>query len=247
MNHSHPGAGSQRLVSRRSRRPSQIADDPVLALTMGTADAYPHAEERRLLYVAMTRARRGVILIAPASGPSPFVAELVADDLVHHIASAAQAPQPCPLCGRGVLIQRKGRYGPSGDAAPSPGVGTPARRCRPSTPATSRPSHPIPEGQIILQGCGSCPARPVARGATGHFFCCQEAPTLLRSPRSPLRRQASDLPLPRDHTDQETRARYAVTIGLPIYVILMWSPDSASCSCEPSTTTLTRRTSDGMV
>jgi DNA helicase-4 len=100
------------LSTGRYGFPSQIADDPVLALAMGTVDTYPHAEERRLLYVAMTRARCGVILLAPSSSPSPFVAELLADGLVRHRSDiAAETPQPCPLCGRGVLTQRQGPYG----------------------------------------------------------------------------------------------------------------------------------------
>nr|WP_272943991.1 UvrD-helicase domain-containing protein [Serinicoccus marinus] len=57
--------------------PSRIADDPVLALAMAGGDTYPHAEERRLFYVALTRARRGVLLISPEHNPSPFVTELI--------------------------------------------------------------------------------------------------------------------------------------------------------------------------
>lgn len=37
--------------------PSRVEDDPVLQLAMPSDDAYVHAEERRLFYVAMTRAR----------------------------------------------------------------------------------------------------------------------------------------------------------------------------------------------
>lgn len=44
--------------------PSTIQDDPVLALAMAEADDYPHAEERRLFYVALTRARRQVTLLS---------------------------------------------------------------------------------------------------------------------------------------------------------------------------------------
>ena len=99
------------LAAGRYGFPSQIADDPVLALAMSAADSYPHAEERRLLYVAMTRARRGVILLAPTSNPSPFVAELLADGHLALDGAGTPAPTPCPTCGRGVLTQRQGRYG----------------------------------------------------------------------------------------------------------------------------------------
>ena len=43
--------------------PSTIEDDPLLALAMPTPERYPHAEERRLFYVALTRTRR----IGPAA------------------------------------------------------------------------------------------------------------------------------------------------------------------------------------
>lgn len=36
--------------------PSEVVDDPVLSLAMAEADPFPHAEERRLFYVALTRA-----------------------------------------------------------------------------------------------------------------------------------------------------------------------------------------------
>jgi DNA helicase-4 len=57
--------------------PSNITDDPVLYLAMPTPESFAHAEERRLLYVALTRARREVVLIAPPDRMSPFVVELL--------------------------------------------------------------------------------------------------------------------------------------------------------------------------
>ncbi|HET7399120.1 MAG TPA: UvrD-helicase domain-containing protein [Intrasporangium sp.] len=91
--------------------PSQVVDDPVLSLAMAAPDPHPHAEERRLLYVALTRARRGVVLIAPQASPSPFLAELLRDGHVTQSAERPLAPVPCPSCGVGVLRQRQGRYG----------------------------------------------------------------------------------------------------------------------------------------
>ncbi len=59
--------------------PSQVEDDPLLelVLTPVLGGAYPFAEERRLLYVAMTRARIGAYLIVDPMQPSPFVEELL--------------------------------------------------------------------------------------------------------------------------------------------------------------------------
>ena len=57
--------------------PSRIADDPVLQLAMPGGDSYEYAEERRLFYVALTRARSTATLITLTHKESPFISELV--------------------------------------------------------------------------------------------------------------------------------------------------------------------------
>ena len=68
------------LDLRDARRgfPSQHEDDPLLGLVLPPPPGgqYRHAEERRLFYVALTRARRGTYLVADSLRPSPFVNEL---------------------------------------------------------------------------------------------------------------------------------------------------------------------------
>ncbi|WP_245178450.1 3'-5' exonuclease [Cupriavidus sp. AcVe19-1a] len=49
-------------VLRGRSFPNTRADDPVLALAMPAGDNYPQGEERRLFYVALTRARRSVAM-----------------------------------------------------------------------------------------------------------------------------------------------------------------------------------------
>lgn len=60
--------------------PSEISDDPLLQLVMPQAESFPNAEERRLFYVAMTRARHGVYLLGGRDSPSAFLTELVNDN-----------------------------------------------------------------------------------------------------------------------------------------------------------------------
>ena len=50
--------------------PNKIADDPLLELVLSNSDTYLYGEERRLLYVALTRTRNEVFLITDASKPS---------------------------------------------------------------------------------------------------------------------------------------------------------------------------------
>jgi DNA helicase-4 len=92
--------------------PSNVNDDPVLALAMPIPDSFPHAEERRLLYVALTRARRGVFVLAPSAQPSPFVVELLLDPKVVVESSDGGSIIVCPLCRQGTLVERHGPYDP---------------------------------------------------------------------------------------------------------------------------------------
>jgi len=57
--------------------PSTIDDDPLLELVIPKPEHYPHAEERRLMYVAITRAKRGAFLLSNTRKPSIFSNELL--------------------------------------------------------------------------------------------------------------------------------------------------------------------------
>jgi DNA helicase IV len=59
--------------------PSEIADDPVLDYLLEDSGSYDNAEERRLFYVAMTRARHKVYLMYNKRNPSRFIRELKSD------------------------------------------------------------------------------------------------------------------------------------------------------------------------
>ena len=52
------------LCSGKYGFPAEITDDPLLDLVLAAPEAHPNAEERRLLYVAITRARRHTFLLA---------------------------------------------------------------------------------------------------------------------------------------------------------------------------------------
>ena len=79
---------------------------------MPAPDPFTFAEERRLFYVALTRARRQVRLFSVKGKPSEFLVELVKAGALRFIDLDGLSAEPCPQCGRGMLVRRGGRYGP---------------------------------------------------------------------------------------------------------------------------------------
>ena len=86
--------------------PSKIQNSPVLDLLLENSDSFPDAEERRLFYVAMTRAKKKVILLMLKDRESDFLRELH-DQYAEEI---KQEKYICPLCG-GKLKHKNGPYG----------------------------------------------------------------------------------------------------------------------------------------
>ena len=81
---------------------------------MPTEDTYPHAEERRLFYVALTRARRSALLLTTTGRESPFLLELIRDQQLT-LESATGQPitlTMCPACQVNRMVHRTGPYGP---------------------------------------------------------------------------------------------------------------------------------------
>jgi len=92
--------------------PSEITDDPILSLVSPEGEPFQHAEERRIMYVAMTRARSTVTLLASEAEPSCFVRELVSDTEYGLTTSTGSMAGhvPCSECG-GRLLPAPARDG----------------------------------------------------------------------------------------------------------------------------------------
>ena len=56
--------------------PSKIKDEKILKYVNNTKDYYPYEEERRLFYVALTRTKNRVYIIAPKTNQSVFLKEI---------------------------------------------------------------------------------------------------------------------------------------------------------------------------
>ena len=81
--------------------PSLIEDDPILDFVLSKRETYPFAEERRLFYVAMTRARMHMYVLFDQDKPSPFIGEF--------LLKVEKGSYLCPRCLEGkVTVVKEG-------------------------------------------------------------------------------------------------------------------------------------------
>lgn len=86
--------------------PSKIQNDPLVELLLEGVEKYPYAEERRLFYVALTRAKKKVYLLSIDGNESVFTKELEQ----RYDSQLSNDYFTCPKCG-GHLQRRSGQYG----------------------------------------------------------------------------------------------------------------------------------------
>ncbi len=98
--------------SGRTGFPSEIVDDPLLSMVSPEEEVFQNAEERRVMYVAMTRARHTLTILASNARPSSFVTELKKDP-AYGIAAPPGAESEDHICGEcgGRLLGVTGKDG----------------------------------------------------------------------------------------------------------------------------------------
>lgn len=108
--HASKGLEADHVVILRATRermgfPSEIVDDPLLDLVLPKPESFAHAEERRLFYVALTRARQSVTILTNSEKPSAFVTELIEHPEYQTIQYGEPnlAPHRCKECGGRML------------------------------------------------------------------------------------------------------------------------------------------------
>lgn len=87
--------------------PSKIVDSPIIDMLLTSSDNYPYGEERRLFYVAMTRAKIKTVLLVLKNNVSVFVTELEKKYSIE----LRKENYECPMCESGMLIKRNSVYG----------------------------------------------------------------------------------------------------------------------------------------
>ncbi len=93
--------------------PSRIEDDELLNLVMPQPETFEYAEERRLFYVALTRASRGVFLLMNGRQPSRYIHELanIAGSNFRLETIEGEALPQCPRCHVGHVVEKKSKTG----------------------------------------------------------------------------------------------------------------------------------------
>ena len=85
--------------------PSEIVDDPLLDIVLPESERFSHAEERRLFYVALTRAKLSLTLLADEKSPSTFVHELEASKYeTVALNETIKASRTCGKCGGRLIL-----------------------------------------------------------------------------------------------------------------------------------------------
>ncbi|MEQ9400927.1 MAG: UvrD-helicase domain-containing protein [Longimicrobiales bacterium] len=94
--------------------PTEIRDDHVLELLLEGDEALSNAEERRLFYVALTRTRTRVHILADARNASPFAEELGGEGYAQwvEVRGTGSVRHRCPNCAGMTITRVEGSHGP---------------------------------------------------------------------------------------------------------------------------------------
>ena len=195
--HSSKGLEADHVIvldanSGRYGLPSEIVDDSLLNIVLPKQETYEYAEERRVFYVALTRARKSVTIISQEDQPSGFVNELLEEEEygVTEIGGAQRPRYCCSKCGGHLIRGEKNRY-----------VCEHWDNCDSNLPACSacRVNLPIRKDSVPVVNECACgkefPACPECadgwlvdrRGKFGHFLGCVNYPSC--EGRQSVRRQ----------------------------------------------------------
>lgn len=119
--HSSKGLGYDNVIILNMKEnkfgfPSQIEDDPIMKLVIHEDTSVPFAEERRLMYVALTRTKNRVYVVVPKSRPSRFIIEMIQDYHLAHDKDLNMSVVPtsklrCPVCHYPLKYEENKNYG----------------------------------------------------------------------------------------------------------------------------------------
>ncbi|ABM03851.1 UvrD/REP helicase [Psychromonas ingrahamii 37] len=174
------------LKSGKHSFPSNKAIPPILDALLAKEEKFEHAEERRLFYVVLTRAKQRVYIIADMSDTSCFVKELINDHDVELDEFGITVNQTfvdqihCLVCETGTLKTRSNRFGTFVSCSYFPRCDYKERACESCQSVMSTTRHKgfkiclNQRCNNIYPLCEKCGAEMVLRkSARGEFWGCR--------------------------------------------------------------------------
>ena len=162
--------------------PNYKLDAVVKEALLPLPDNFKHSEERRLLYVALTRAKNKSYLIADAMSPSEFIIELLSPKYGLEIVSEKFQKTyrqifKCPKCTGGFFQMRTGKFGDFYSCSSGYSCDANPRKCgkcgAPSIDGRNESKCNNPGCQNSIKICTVC-GRPMRlrEGRFGRFWGC---------------------------------------------------------------------------
>ena len=110
--HKSKGLGADIIVilkveSGKYGFPGSMENDPIMNLVRADEQEFSNAEERRVFYVALTRAKQKIFICTNSYFPSPFIEELKSEEypeVSFEVSSVNKALLACPKCRKGKLF-----------------------------------------------------------------------------------------------------------------------------------------------
>ncbi|CAK2015652.1 DNA helicase IV [Vibrio crassostreae] len=162
--------------------PNENKENEVVEALLPSLDSFPHSEERRLMYVALTRAKKKAYIIANPSAPSDFINELTSDKYDIHIASESfqemhRKKFKCPNCVDGYFKKIEGKFGEFYSCSSKQACKIKARICKAcGSPSIDDAQHSVCSNDNCNEKFKICPkcARPMKlrKGPFGEFYGC---------------------------------------------------------------------------
>ncbi|PHR85617.1 MAG: AAA family ATPase [Colwellia sp.] len=166
--------------------PSEKLTPALLDALLAKKEAFKYAEERRLFYVALTRAKDRVYLIADMTESNHFVKELVDQHQIELDEFGSTASQSfiddinCLVCETGVLKKRSSRFGAFYSCSHFPRCEHKEKPCIKCESPMTRKRHSgfklclNDSCQNLIPTCAKCNAEMVLRSSKkGEFWGCR--------------------------------------------------------------------------
>lgn len=166
--------------------PSEKVTPALFDTLLAKKETFEYAEERRLFYVALTRAKDRVYIVADMTESNQFVKELVAEHQIElnefksTMSQSLVSDMKCMACETGILKKRNGRFGAFYACSNFPRCEHKEKSCAICESPMTRKRYPgfkfclNNSCKSLIPTCSQCNAEMVLRSSkNGEFWGCQ--------------------------------------------------------------------------